>query len=204
MSEEEIKTEEQGLETEEEKPAISNSDVKNHELFVKLTKQLADYQRKEKAEKENAEKAARDAELKKAEEEQNWKKLIEMREQELEQTKAQHAKELLDMQLKAAISADFNNPVFVKGAMASFDGDMDSISEYVESLKADPINAGFLKSAMSAPNAPNPPSTPTVTGGKLSEAKLVAMEKSSNPAERAKAREYLENLIKQGEKLPNK
>lgn len=199
------KTEETTQETTEEteQPTISNSDVKNHELFLKVTEELSQLRREKQEQAEAKEKAEREAAVKKAEEEQNWKALVEMREKELDQVKAQHNQQLLTMSLRAELArAGFNNDVFLRGAIAAYDGDADDVSDYVASLVADEGNKPFMASAQT-PSAPTAPSTPTVTGGIVNKAKVVAMEKSSDPAERAKAREYLEDLIKRGEKLPN-
>lgn len=196
---EEVKTEEV---TTEEKPELSNGEVKSHPLFQKLTEQLSEYQRKEQEARENEERSRKEAELKKAEEEQNWKKLIELREQELEQTKSHYEKKFLDMQLENAISKEFNNSVFIKGAMAGFTGSPDDIAEYVASLREMPENAVFLNTQQTQPNIPSPPNTPKVTGGVINEGKVLAMEKSSDPQERAKARQYLEQMIREGRPVP--
>ena len=78
---------------------------------------------------------------------------------------------------------------------------MDKIGEYVAELKADESNAAFLGQTQSQP-APSPPNMPSVTRSNVSDNQIVALEKSSNPEDRQKAREYLEQRLRQGLPLP--
>ena len=187
---------------EPQEPELSNSDVKKHPLFQKLTEQLGQFQR-EAAERAAAEeKAAREHEMKKAEEEQRWQDALRMREQELEETKAKYEKDMRDRDLAFELSrAGFNNDVFIKGAMASYNPDAGSIGEYVQNLANDEANKVFLGNQQ-APRA-NPPSTPSVTGGSFTTEQLRAMRDSDDPEVRAKRRAYLKSLYKAGKPLPS-
>ena len=109
---------------------------------------------------------------------------------------------MLAMNLKTELmAAGFNNRVFMQGAISTYDGDMDKIGEYVAELKADESNAAFLGQTQAQP-APSPPNMPSVTRSNVSDKQIVALEKSSNPEDRQKAREYLEQRLRQGLPLP--
>lgn len=206
MSEENKTEQQEQTQEQQEQQELSNNDVKSHPLFQKLTEQLSEFQRKEQERAAAEEKAAREAELKKAEEEGKWQDIVKMREQEIENLRASYAKDMLERDLKTElVRAGFSNDVFLKGAIGSYSGDPEGVTEYVEQLKADAGNAVFLNQAQQAANStPAPPSTPTITGTKLSDAKIVAMEKSSDPAERAQARAHIEALLRSGQPLPKK
>ena len=107
-------------ETEQSQPTISNADAKSLPWVQQMAEKLAAYERSEKERTETEANLAKQAELKKAEDEQRWQDVIKMREAELEQVKGEHQKQMLAMNLKTELmAAGFNNRVFMQGAIST-------------------------------------------------------------------------------------
>jgi len=176
---------------------MSNPDVKTHPLFLKMTSQVAELNKKieerDAADKESKTKADQSKLL----EEKNFTELLASKESEfkaklttLEQQLTEKDQQITKKDLKIALTGKgFANETFLNGAVAGYDlethGDF---AKYAETLAADEANAAFLNSMQTPrkgrPNA-NVPNPPTVT---LTPAELNAQLKSDDPKKRAEAR----------------
>jgi len=150
MSEQEIEVKE----STEKKSELSNSDVRNHPIFLKVTGELDDLRKRVAASEEAAKKKADEEALKKAEEEGQLKSALESKIKEMESLVASHrseieninnshAKEIREATLRSEfIKRGCSNETFIKGAILSYsDGDL---VEFVTSLASDEANSVFF------------------------------------------------------------
>lgn len=161
---------------------------------------------KEKAEREEAKtKAERDAAEKKLADEGKWDEAKELHTAEVDSLKASHAKDMLARDLKMELlSAGFKNPNWLKGSVADYNAETHGTpTEYAAALAKDEANAPFLATdtARTVHKGPNPAN---VTGGsaELTNSQVQVMEKSDDPKERQKARDYLKACRLDGRGYP--
>lgn len=148
--------------TEKATPEASNRDVKDSPLFQKLTAELSSFKQRE-AERQEADKSAQSkAEQEKLEAAGRYEEALALKQKEFENLQAKHQKEVLKRDLKTElIQKGFNNEIFMKGAMAAFEGDSDSVADYVNELASADSNKMFLtdsnkRTVLPVPNGVNP------------------------------------------------
>ena len=187
--------------TEEQPP--SNSDAKKLPWVREMASELAELRREREERIAAEQQAAKEAEVKKLEDEKRWQEIIDMQKKELEETKTSFQKELFIRDIKASLlSAGFGNDYFINGAINNYSPDMGSIEEYVESLKNDESNQSFLAGARQDAPPITPPSVGKVTGKSFSKAQLDAMEHSDDPEQKQRWREYATEYYRKHGKFP--
>lgn len=141
-------TEEPKKDTTEEpkKEETAEPSFKDDPKYLAMSKQLAEFQRKE-AERVNAEAAAKkEAEIKELEAKGQYEAAIKAREAELEAVKKQHAQDILNRDIEAGLlKVGFNNELFIKGAIASYSPEEGDISAFIEKLDKDENNNPFKR-----------------------------------------------------------
>lgn len=180
-------------------PGLSNSDVKSHPLFKKLTSQLSEmnskFEQRETAEK--AEKTA--AEQAKLLEEKNFTELLTVKENEfkaklaeLEQANAEKEKLITKKDLTIALTGKgFQNETFLDGAVARYNAEKHGdFTAYADALASDESNAALLNAAVAKSKVPDVrvPTTPTAT---MTPKELKAMLHHKDLEKRAAAREIV-------------
>jgi len=180
----------------------SNNDVKSSPLFQKLASELAEIKRAD-AERLQLEQAAKkEAETKQLEAQGKYEEALKMREQEIENIKSQHQKEITQRDLKnELLTAGFTNQVFIKGAIAEYEeGD---ISEYARQLASDESNKPFLgaiKQVFTPPSGGNVNGVSSVTiktADDYNRAKT-----SADPNIRKQARDYGADYFNKHGRMP--
>jgi hypothetical protein len=129
----------EGIEsTESTEPTVTNADVRNSSLFQNVTSKLATLQQQIQ-EKEAAEKEAKErAELQSLEAKGEYETLITRKNEEIENIRQQHVRELTERDLKLALStAGLTNAIALNGAVAGFKGTAEDINQYVTDLQKD-------------------------------------------------------------------
>lgn len=194
---------------EEEAKGLSNREWKDHKETKKLTSQLAAYQKTETERIAAEEEAKKAAALKKAEETGEYKDALKALQDELAQTKKQHASEMIKRDLASELrSAGFTSNLFVKGALVDFQEAAKSdpgvdVSTFVAQLLDDESNSQFLQAQLDgqSPRA-KPPAKPPSSGGPTSWDKVKAETNSSDPTVRAKSRAQIEAHFKETGEWP--
>jgi len=188
---EEQKTEEN---TAPEESRVSNAEIKNSELFQKLAGELNTLRQQMADEAAAKEQAQKEAELKQAQEKGDFEKALKMLTAEKEQMETQHKAEIVKRDITTELlKAGAKNSVFLNGAVAGYDGETD-IAEYVSSLVSDDGNSVFFKSESSRQTHAAPP--PVSQGGNKSWDQVKAMEKSTDPKQRAEAAKLIGDYMK--------
>lgn len=181
---------------------LSNRDVKNDPLFLKLTSELAEFKRADDERKEVAEKAARDAEFEKAKSAEKFEDALKLKEAEFESERTKHYSEIQQRDLATALMVKGFDVRSVKLLTSEYDAENSGTpDEYATACFEDESNARFLQK--SDPNVPNPP--PKVTGGSgglLDIPTLKAYEHSDDPEKRKIARANLKAYRKKTGKYP--
>jgi hypothetical protein len=184
---------------------LSNSDVRGHALFQKLTSEVAEM-RAEIKKRDDAEQAAKTAaEEAKLLEEKNFTELLASKEEgykkelaSLKQQIGDKEKLITERDLKIALTGKgFQNETFLNGAIAGYDSETHGdFAKYAETLAADEMNAAFLNQIQRGPKVPDvhAPNTPTI---KLTPAELQAQLKSDDPKKRAEARKVAQSNWKE-------
>ncbi|MCK5610763.1 hypothetical protein KAR91_53315 [Candidatus Pacearchaeota archaeon] len=167
---------------------VSNAELKAHPAFQKVTGELAQL-RQEKADrvaKEDADKV--EAERAKLVAAGDYESALKLRDDNIEQMKTDHAKDLLQRDIESGLmKVGFNNDIFLRDAVRQFDGDSAGVAEYVKELAAKDENKMFMG------NEPRTTLPETVPGGKptvsmsVEEARQLS-KSSDDPAIRQKAR----------------
>jgi hypothetical protein len=202
----------EGLQVEEqqnvdhtESQEFSNSDWKAHPLTQKLTSELSQLKAAQAEIAEREKKQAREAEIKKATEKEQFSEAVKVYEKQIEEMESKYKKDLLhrDLGFKLAL-AGFQNDKFIKGAIADYDSDkFENPSAYVDALLSDESNKPFLANAQAVPGVPGAPGKPSVSGsGPMTREKIKAMQKSDDPKERAAVRKYLTEYFEKHGALP--
>lgn len=184
---------------------FSNSEWKAHPLTQKLTSELSQLRAAQAEIAEREKKAAREAEIKKATEKEQFSEAIKMYEKQIDEMQSQYKKDLLHRDLGFELAkAGFQNDKFIKGAIADFDSEkFETPSAYVEALLSDETNKPFLANAQAVPGIPGAPGKPTVSGaGPMTRDKIRAMQNSDDPKDRAAVRKYLTDYFEKHGVLP--
>jgi hypothetical protein len=172
---------------------ISNQDLKSNPVFQKVTTELAQL-RQEKADRDAQEQEAKDAaERKKLEDAGKYEEAIALRDAQLKEQADKHAKDILQRDLKLElINNNFTNKTFIKGAITSFDGEPDTIGDYVKELAALEENKIFINDgkAKRNPLPETPPAGGSVGAMSVEEARIKAKQ-SEDPKVKAAARKVL-------------
>lgn len=182
---------------------LTNHDVKSDPLFQKVAGELSAL-KAQIAEAQQAEQAAKEqAELEQAKKAGEFEKVLEMNARKLEQMEAQHRAELLKRDLTTElVKAGARNEVFLKGAIAAYDGESD-ISEYVRALTESDDHKPFFGQLEQSRQTKQEPRGVAPSGNASSWAQIRAMEKSDDPKQRAEAgRLILDYAKKHGEMPP--
>ena len=182
---------------------ISNAELKANPVFQKVTSELAQL-RQEKAEREQAEQAAKDkaeadalkAQGKFEEAEQIWKDKFEAQEKK-------HSKDILERDLKQSLTdVGFHNSTFLSGAISGYSGDSAGIAEYVKGLAEDEGNKMFLDAGRQRQTLPEPPKTPKAGGTMTIEDAMRLSKESKDPEIRSQARKVKGAYIEKHGRLP--
>lgn len=100
-------------------------------------------------------KAKEAAELKDLEAKNDYTAILAKKDATIEAIQSKHAADILQRDLSSALIAQgATNPVFVRGAVAEFQGGADDIPAFVEKLKGEEHNAVFFGNAIPAGQKP--------------------------------------------------
>ena len=178
-----------------EPPSVSNTDVKNHPLFQKLTSELSALQKADTDRKAAATAAEKAAALEKATSEERYADALKLQQEtaqvELDTLKAT----TLRAEMKAALLAQGSKSSdgFFKVALAEYDAETHgTVDAYAEALKTDENYALFFADDSRQPlTAPQKLSAP---GGvvTLSKEQLLALSNSDDAEKRMQAINYKE------------
>lgn len=184
-------------ETTENQEIVSNSELKSHPVFQKLTSRLAAFERAEQERRQQEESAAaaaareqEEAQMKALEEENRFKEIIALKDKTLESVHAEHQRELNHLMLKNELMrAGFKNDYFLDGAIGRFKGTKEDIPSYLETVLSDEGNKAYL-AAQNPEQSHVPPSTPGVANANaiVPVETLKAWEQSDDRDLRNKAR----------------
>jgi len=166
---------------------------KDDPTYKAMAKQLAELQR-EREERRLAEaQAAKDAELKALEEKGQYEEALKKRQQEIEDLKAEHAREILQSSLKTElIRHKFDNDIFVAGAITAYKPDEHgSVSDYVKALAEDEANKRFLSPESDPVTGKKAPVKAAAMGDTVDWNQIKLWEHSEKREERIKARDAL-------------
>ena len=186
----------------------SNNEWKNDARTQRITKQLADLQRKDEERKAAAEKARRDADLKRAEDEGRYKDALAQVEKEKESLAKQHAREIEKRDLENKLLGNkFEDRHFIDSVMSKYDSkEHGTIDEYVKELASNEANHKYMLQSDGKPTGPVIPPGKLPTGGSMkgvNPAEIKAMQRSNDPKQRAEARRFLKEYAdKNNNSLP--
>ena len=170
-----------------DEPQVTNSQVTNHPVFKKVTKEFADLRDKYNTLMAEKEEKAKKAEMKALEEKGNYEEAMAKKEAGfLEQIGALERK-LVTKDLHNALALEgVTNPLLLKGIEADFSGDADSIGEYVSTLKEAHPELFQPVSGKSKQKALGTGAPASRTGTEDWEAMRKEMKDSNTSAQRAK------------------
>lgn len=183
-----------------ETPALSNSDVKKHPLFLKVTEQLAALTAAEEKRKQDEAAAKTEAERKKLEGKAQYEEALANQEKEFKAKLAELEKGILEKDLtNELLRAGFKNSVFNDGAIHGYTAEKGTVSEYVKALSEAEENKIFLDTGKGAGPKRKDVGTPTSNTKQMTPAELTAALKDPDPKVRAQARQQArENWKKTG------
>jgi hypothetical protein len=190
----EEKTVEEKNENLEYQKGVTNSEVKNHPLFAKLTADLAEKERRLQIIEDEKKRAEQEAEIKKAESEADYKKALELRDQQLKAEKEKYEKEIQSRDIQTElIKLGFKNSKFLRGCVADYDGKT-PIGDYVKLLAEEnkDLLDSVVRTVIPAPNTPNAQGT----NNTYSLDQLKEMEKSKDPKQRQIVYDYIYEFSK--------
>jgi hypothetical protein len=190
--------------TEEPKRELTNADVKGDPLFQKVAAELAELKTQIAAEKTAQQKAAEAAEVERLKEAGKYEEAIKMHTAKLEQMEAQHKADLLRRDLTTElVKAGAKNDVFLKGAIAAYDGES-TIAEYVQSLTDSDEHKPFFGSLeQSRQTQPSPRAAAPNGNTQKTWEQVKAMEKSTDPKQRLEAADIIgEYMMANNGELP--
>jgi hypothetical protein len=183
-------------------PTLSNSDVKAHPLFQKLTGELAEERKSRKAMQERIDALEADEnkrQTKAAEAKKDYEKALESR---LSQAKKDARKEwdaeqaIRDKKSEARlqlVKAGFKNDDWINGRMAKFDHENMTPEDFAKAAVDDDTCKSFLDTGKSVKN-PDPHPL-TRSGSKiLTPAEIQALRESGKPEDIARANDAAEAL----------
>lgn len=198
-------------ETTDNQEILSNSELKSHPVFQKLTAKLSSYERAEQERREQEEAAAatkareqQEAEMRALEEQNKFKEIVSLKDKTIEQMRAEHQRELNHLVLKnELVRAGFKNDYFLDGVIGRFKGAKDDIQGYLETVLSDEQNKAYL-SVQNSEQSYSPPSTPGVANANatIPVETLKAWENSSEKELRNKARTELRKYREKHGKYP--
>ena len=182
---------------------LSNSDVKAHPLFKKLTQELAEERKANKATLERLDaletaenrRATKAAEAKKDYQEALDKRIDQAKKDARKEWDAEQA--IKDKRAAAKlelVKAGFKNERFLKGALSDFDPGNQTAEEFAKSLMEDDSNKPFLDTGKGPGKPPDPHPTPRSGSKLLTPAEIQALRASSNPDDRTRADDAAEAL----------
>jgi len=176
---------------------ISNSELKSHPVFQKLTARLSQYEKAEQERRQQEEAAAaaaareqQEAEMKALEEQNKFKEIIALKDKTLEQLQAEHTRELNTLLLKnELVRSGFKNDYFLDGVISRFKGTKEDIPSFLEVVMSDEQNKAYI-AAQSSSESYTPPSIPGVANANniVPVETIKAWEQSSDRELRQKAR----------------
>lgn len=161
---------------------------KDDPKYQAMAKQLAAFQDAEKARLESEAQAKKEAEEKALRDAGKFDELAAKHQAELDKIKAAHDAELLHRDIESSLlRVDFNNDLFIKGAIQNYNSETHGdVSAYAEMLAKDESNKGFLAGAKTVHKA----AAAVPAGGpdaSLRGDKLKAAAKSDDPKLRMEA-----------------
>jgi hypothetical protein len=187
---EEVKTETTETVEETAAPEISNAEAKQLPWVQKMAQELNTLRQEKEAQAAAQKAAQKEAEEQRLKDAGMFDELKSRYEAELEQTKMQHAKDVLERDLKTElIKTGFVNDMFARGAIAGYDAETHGdVASYVAALAADESNKTFLAGNEGRKVHTPPTATP---GGMASSAlrgdKLIEYANSDDPKQREQA-----------------
>ncbi len=179
--------------TETEVSTLSNDDVKNHELFLKVTKELAERRQADADRETAAAESHRKSEIEKAESEKRYDDALALQKEQ----SGQKDQEIQSLKLKFELSqAGFTDRGIALMSSEYKEGD---ISEYAKACIADEGNKAFMR-ATDVRQAANETQR-TIKGGPaaLSDEEYRAYEKSTDLKQRQIARDELKRRREAGQ-----
>ncbi len=183
---------------------LSNAEAKQlpwvQEQFAEL-KAL----RAEKAERETAAaKASQEAELEKLQKEQRFDDALKLQKQQADTEKLQAEQQMLKMELKYSLATAGFTERGIDLLTNEYTPEAGNIVEYVQTAKDNERNK-ILLSETGFKNKPASPDPVSMTGsaGAMTPEQAKAMERSDNPEDQKRAREYMEAYYKQHRKFPD-
>lgn len=149
--------------TSQDQPDSPVERFKDDPAYKAMAKQIADMRAREDARVEAEEDAKRQAEIKKLEEQNEHKKIIELKEKEFDALKSKYESELKERDIKAELLRNkCNNDIFADGVVLRYNVETHgSIQDYVKSLAADEANKPYFGDAI-AVEKPGGPGKPPV------------------------------------------
>ena len=184
-------------------PTLSNSDVKAHPLFQKVTKELAEERKANKAIQERLdalETAENKRQTKAAEAKKDYQEALDKR---IDQAKKDARKEwdaeqaIKDKKAEAKlhlVKAGFKNERFLRGALSDFDPEKQTAEEFAKSLVEDDSNKPFLDTGKGLGKNPDPHPTPRSGSKLLTPAEIQALRESGKPEDINRANDAAEAL----------
>jgi hypothetical protein len=131
----------QVIETREE----NEPNIREHKAFKAVAKQKAELEARLAQIESDIKRKADEEERKKLEEQGQYRELLSKRDAEVDALRKQYESDNLKRDLRDALrEAGASNSIFMRGAMASYEGGPEGIGEYVQSLKSIEMNAPFF------------------------------------------------------------
>jgi peptide subunit release factor RF-3 len=185
--------------------AVSPSDVRKSDLFLKQAKLTNDYKAKLEA-YEAREKQAEDERNKKVlEETGNYQQLLKQKEEEINNLRVSHMRDIAKEKLNNALLAKgLNHPVAIKSAINDYDFSqgLDGIGEYVESLTQSADYSIFF--GQETKGITSPASVSAAKSSTINWAQTKADLSSRDPAKRKAADLAIQDyMAKHNGELPN-
>jgi len=182
-------------------PEVSNREVKDSPLFQKMAADLAASNKREADRVAAEQSAASEAERKKLVEEGRMEEALKLKDTQISDMQATHAKEMANLNIESLLyAAGFRNRNFLTGAKGGFDHETMDAKEYVAQCVADPENAVFLGSTPTPP--PAPPGKPVVNGAGMTLDQMKLAQTSTDPAVIATVRQFKRNYFDKHGHMP--
>jgi hypothetical protein len=184
---------------------VSNSDVKNSELFKKVTGEMHSELEQLRADKAQREKADAD---RKAEEERkaleakgDFETALKLEQEKIAKLEDNYKKQLLERDVKnELLTVGINNDIFIKGAIASYTEETGSISDFAKKLAEE--NKHLINGANSRNTMPEPPKPGAGNGGAMTIDEAKSQKNSSDPKVASAARAVIGEYYDKHGRMP--
>lgn len=175
----------------EQNRELTNRDVKNDPLFIKMATRVAELERAEKERLDAAEKSKREAEIKRAQEEQRYNDAIEMQKAEHDREIGKLRIEIRDEKLLNGLQAVGFDPRGAKVLIGEYDAETHGeIDAYVKACFENDDNKVYLRAPGEQRQPAQAPPTVKVGGGAMTAELAKEYELSGDPEKEKKAREW--------------